>query len=63
APEPATQAKGKPGAASRKKTKAARLADGVNPDAEDAQSVMNFSLAEVRDVRLVPVVDFGSGRK
>jgi ribosome maturation factor RimP len=63
APEVATSAKGKPGAAGRKKAKSARFADGVNPDAEHAQSVMNFSLAEVRDVRLVPVVDFGSGRK
>ncbi|OYV34744.1 MAG: ribosome maturation factor RimP [Thiomonas sp. 20-64-5] len=63
APEPAKNAKGKLGAASKSKAKAAVLAVGANPDAEDTQSVMNFSLAEVRDVRLVPVVDFGSGRK
>jgi ribosome maturation factor RimP len=30
---------------------------------QQPQSVMHFSLAEVREVRLVPVVDFGSGRK
>ncbi|MDD4886920.1 MAG: ribosome maturation factor RimP [Thiomonas sp.] len=55
--------KGKPGAASKNKAKSAGLASAAISDAEDTQSVMNFSLAEVRDVRLVPVVDFGSGRK
>lgn len=59
----AKNGKGKPGAAGRSKAKSAGLLDAAKPQAEDAQSVMNFSLAEVRDVRLVPVVDFGSGRK
>ncbi len=54
--------KGKPGVAN-KKPKA--LGAPVDPKAEeqDVLSVMNFSLAEVREVRLAPVVDFGSGRK
>jgi ribosome maturation factor RimP len=60
---PAKNGKGKLGAAGRSKAKSAGLLDAAKPQAEDAQSVMNFSLAEVRDVRLVPVVDFGSGRK
>lgn len=62
---PQAEAKGKPGAGRKKakdKPKSAAAAAAA-PVAEDVQSVMNFSLAEVRDVRLVPVVDFGSGRK
>lgn len=58
---PESAAKRKP--AAKKKTKPGLPPDAVQPAAEDVQSVMNFSLAEVRDVRLVPVVDFGSGRK
>ena len=65
---PAAQAGlGRSTAAARKKAKAAPpvRADGdvAAADAESVQSVLNFSLAEVREVRLVPVVDFGSGRK
>ncbi|MEW6560586.1 MAG: ribosome maturation factor RimP [Pseudomonadota bacterium] len=62
---PETEVKRKPGAGKKKAqaAKAAGLAaEGVG-EGEDTVSVMNFSLAEVRDVRLVPVVDFGSGRK
>ena len=54
--------KGKPGAAN-KKPKAAGAPVAPKAEEQDVLSVMNFSLAEVRDVRLVPVVDFGSGRK
>ncbi|CUA98362.1 Ribosome maturation factor RimP [Thiomonas bhubaneswarensis] len=62
---PETEVKRKPGAGKKKAqtAKATGLAaEGVG-EGEDTVSVMNFSLAEVRDVRLVPVVDFGSGRK
>ncbi|CDW95474.1 MULTISPECIES: ribosome maturation factor RimP [unclassified Thiomonas] len=54
--------KGKPGAAN-KKPKAVGAPVASKAEEQDVLSVMNFSLAEVRDVRLVPVVDFGSGRK
>lgn len=59
---PEADAKRKPGAA-RKKAKPAAAPVPGSAEGEDVLSVMNFSLAEVRDVRLVPVVDFGSGRK
>lgn len=59
---PEVDGKRKPGAAKKKVKAAEPLAAGL-AQGEDTVSVMNFSLAEVRDVRLVPVVDFGSGRK
>jgi len=43
--------------------KAAAAVTGAQPGGETVASVLNVSLAEVREVRLVPVVDFGSGRK
>ena len=62
---PETGAKNKPGkpGAANKKPKAAGAPVAPKVEEQDVLSVMNFSLAEVRDVRLVPVVDFGSGRK
>lgn len=59
---PEMGAKNKPGAA-KKKPKAAGAPVAPKAEEQDVSSVMNFSLAEVRDVRLAPVVDFGSGRK
>lgn len=55
----------KPGAKVGRKAAPKRAAAGGPAGGEapgDAESVLNVSLAEVRDVRLVPVVDFG-GRK
>ncbi|MDY0331468.1 MAG: ribosome maturation factor RimP [Thiomonas sp.] len=63
---PEADAGRKPGAAKKKakeKAKAAAAPAAAAGEGEDVLSVMDFSLAEVREVRLVPVVDFGSGRK
>jgi ribosome maturation factor RimP len=43
--------------------KAVAAVPGGQSGGEAVESVLNVSLAEVREVRLVPVVDFGSGRK
>lgn len=62
-PEPASPVKGRTRPAARRGAKPAAAPVAVKPLDDAPQSVMNFSLAEVREVRLVPVVDFGSGRK
>ncbi len=54
-----------PGRAKGVKKPPAKPAAPAKAPAGDAavETVLNVSLAEVREVRLVPVVDFGSGRK
>lgn len=58
-----SSAPARPGAARRKAQAGKAAAAAAQVEGAAAQSVLHFSLAEVREVRLVPVVDFGSGRK
>jgi len=58
-PDESGAGRGRPKAAAHGKSRSAPAA----ARAPQPQSVMHFSLSEVREVRLVPVVDFGSGRK
>ena len=62
-PQPEPSASGRPGAPRRKAKAGGAGAAAAQVEGTATQSVLNFSPAEVREVRLVPVVDFGSGRK
>ncbi len=61
--QPESAASGRAGTQRRKARPDAAAAVPAHDEGAAAQSVLNFSLAETREVRLVPMIDFGSGRK